>query len=824
MDKIETSSKKANIMRYTQNRELSWLNFNKRVLEMGEDEGTPLFERLKFVAIFQSNLSEFFMIRVGALHDLASLKNTVHDNKSHMTPEEQLDAIFPQVTLLEELRDVIFSGIERQLEAQGIRRHTWNTLSAEQQDFVTNYFEQYVSPTLSPQIIDSVHPFPHLQNGMLYVAAEMSLKMLPTTNKEPEQSVKSENKNKGNKAKGGKKKQKGAASLVGIVPVSTMVPRMLKLPSEDLEYILIEEIIAHFLPEIFDMYTVSTPVPILVTRNSDINPDDETYDDDSDYRQHMKKILKKRKRLAPVRLMAQGELGKMNKFLRKQLNIKKTQVYTLKSPLDLSYVYTLEDELSPQQAHELLYIPYTPVTPEGVAEDVSMFDQVRSHDIMISLPFDSLDPFVAMLKEAATDPEVVSIKITLYRMAKVSKIAEYLIAAAENGKDVVALLELRARFDEEANIGWAERFEEAGITVLYGFEGYKVHSKICQIARRKGRGIELFTQLSTGNYNEKTAKQYTDISIITADDGIGFDGVEFFNNMAVGNLNGEYKHFIVSPTSFKSSIMDCIDEEIAKAQAGLDSSIIIKCNSVTDIDLINKLSEASNEGVNVQLIVRGICCLLPKIPDSTDNVSVISIVGRLLEHSRIYCFGAGDDVKIYLASADMMTRNTERRVEIGFPIYDARIKERLVDMLKMLLSDSANAQALRRDGSYVKVNAPEGTDPISSQQYFMDEATQRQIIVVDDAAASSDSTGSSPAAKSAVTSDEFGQRNDTEVDLDEPSSNPTHQWFNGEKVREIEIPTEKPEGFFLQLVHKVFGRINKVANSSTKLLGSGKNK
>lgn len=717
-------------MGFTQNRELSWLNFNKRVLEIGADPQTPLFEKLKFVSIFQSNLSEFYMIRVGGLHDLASLKKDVIDNKSNMTASEQLDAIYAECVPLEKLRDEVFADVESQLWTHDVRRFVWEGLNPEQRAFVEEYASKLVLPILSPQIIDPRHPFPHLQNGELYVVVKLTI---PADEEEPPAEASKQGKKK---KKGKPKVQKSTKQdpLLGIIPVPNMVPRIVQLPGGNLDYMLMEEVIRHYAPSIFDMYDVGTAAVISVTRNADINPDDETYDDD-DYRKHMKKILKKRKRLAPVRLMVQGELdSRVRKYFCKQLDLTAEKVFSIASPLDLSYVFKLEQMLSPDQQRELLYTPYTPIFPRDIDRERSMFDQIRDNDILLSYPYDSIEPFLNLLKEASTDPDVISIKITLYRLANVSKVAEYLTTAADNGKDVVILMELRARFDEEANIGWAERFEEAGCTVLYGFEGYKVHTKICQITRRREKGVEFFTQLGTGNYNEKTAAQYTDLCLMTADGDIGFDGVEFFNNMAMGNLDGEYKKLLVAPISFKSSLMQLIDDEMEKVRAGGTGSIVMKCNSVTDLDIINKLSEASQAGVQIELIIRGICCILPGVEGETDNISVTSIVGRLLEHSRVYCFGEGDDLKVFLSSADLMTRNTERRVEIAFPVENPAIKERVYNMLQIQLADTDRAEKLGPDGSYARIVAPEGSDSINSQSYFMQEAIQKAVWVQPEAA------------------------------------------------------------------------------------------
>lgn len=707
-------------MRYTQNRELSWLSFNKRVLEIGADRATPLFERLKFVAIFQSNLSEFFMIRVGGLHDVAQLKKDVRDNKSGMTAKEQLDAIYKECVPLEKLRDSIYAGLTAELRNYGIHRRVWEDLEPEQLEFVQTYAERFIMPMLSAQIIDQSHPFPHLQNGKLYVAMELHHK--------PDKAGKDGKDGKASgKGKGKKSEEAGSDSpLVGIIPMPPMVPRIIDLPGDDLQFMLLEDALMNLAPQIFDMYETGRPAIISVTRNADINPDDEDYADD-DYRQHMKKILKKRTRLAPVRLQVQGHMRNMRKLICKHLDISDEQVFHLNSPIDLSYVYKLESKLSAKQKNKLLYKPFSPVWPPEVSRKKSMFEQVRQHDIMLSYPFDSIDPFIELLREAAGDPTVASIKITLYRLASISKIAECLVAAAENGKDVVVLMELRARFDEEANIRWAEHFEEAGCTVIYGMEGFKCHSKICQITRIGEGGVELYTQLSTGNYNEKTAKLYTDLSFITTDDAIGRDATEFFRNMQLENASDNYDTLLVAPLQIKPAIIAGIDEQIALAKQGKPCGLFFKTNSVTDKQIIIKIAEASQAGVPVTMLVRGISCLVPGVEGYTDNVRVVSIVGRLLEHSRIYGFGVGEDARVYLSSADLMTRNMEKRVEIAWPILNNALRQQVIDYFNICLADTVKLRELLPDGSYTKPgwNLEPGQEPLDSQNELIKKAKKR---------------------------------------------------------------------------------------------------
>lgn len=675
-----------------QNRELSWLKFNERVLEEANCEATPLLERFKFLSIFTSNLDEFFMVRVGSITDYLLAAPDSRDTKTGMTPAQQLAAIFAAVGPLYRLRDRSFEAVAKALSKKGIARCQVADLPEKEQRHLEKQFLKNTLPLLSPQIIDNRHPFPHIGNKQLNVAVTL------------------------------RHKEK---ICFGIIPLPPMVERITFLePAEDkaLRFVLTEDLLCHFAHLVFDMYEVVERTVLCVTRNADIDTEAGLLDEDIDYRQHMKRVIRKRLRLAPVRLELQSQVGdRFVKYLCGKLHIGRDQVFLSRAPLDLSYCFALEGKLSPAQKLELLDPPFTPQRSALVDPGESMLRQALARDILLSYPFESMNPFLNLIKEASYHPSVLSIKITLYRIARQSKLAEYLIAAAENGKDVTVLMELRARFDEQNNIEWAQRLEEAGCHVIYGTDGYKVHSKICLITLRDRGRIRTITQIGTGNYNEKTARLYTDLSIITPDLSIGEDAVEFFKNMAMGNLFGHYNRLWVAPVSFKQSILARMDEEIANCRAGEPCGITIKCNSLTDTEIMAKLVEASQAGVKVQLIVRGICCLTPKVPGLTDNVSVVSIVGRFLEHSRIYCFGTGEFTRVYIGSGDMMTRNTEHRVEIACPIQDKELKARILQMVHVMLGDNVKGREQQADGTYLQ-RTPPADWPVGSQELFMEEA------------------------------------------------------------------------------------------------------
>lgn len=681
--------------RFTQNRELSWLRFNERVLMEATDETVPLLERLKFIAIFTSNLDEFFMIRVGSLFDLSHFKTHTIDQKSGWTPGEQLTHIYEAVRVLYARRQQVYQEVEQQLRVHGICQLHYDELAETEVKFVRQYFKSSIAPILSPQIVDTHHPFPHLQNKALHIGAWLKYKNNP---------------------------------MFAVIPVPAALPEVIFLPGGETRYIRTEEVILEHVSQIFKSDTILEKTVFCVTRNADINPDDEAFDFDSDdFRGKMKKLLRQRQRLAPVRLELSRPISEtFLKYLKEHLPVTQEQVYVTNAPLKMGYAFALPAKLSENKRRALTDAPFTPGVPHGVRLNAPITPQVQAHDILLSYPFEGMDTFLHLIRESAYDPDVISIKITIYRLARKAKLVEYLCAAAEAGKDVTAFIELRARFDEQNNIDWSERLEDAGCTVIYGVENYKVHSKVCLITRRSQGSVQYITQVGTGNYNEKTALQYTDLSLITANPAIGQDANHFFQNLAIGNVSGQYEHLMVAPSSLKTGIIREIDREIAKRGEG---RIFIKMNAITDIDLIEKLKQASCAGVRVRMIVRGICCILPDIPEKTENIEVISIVGRFLEHSRVYCFGQGNDERMYIASADFMTRNTEKRVEVACPIYDQAVREKIHYLMDTCWADNVKARALQRDGSYR--TRPIRETPIDSQQMLMAKALEPDDQMVD---------------------------------------------------------------------------------------------
>lgn len=674
---------------YTQNRELSWLQFNARVLAEAEDENVPLLERFKFLAIFTSNLDEFFMIRVGSLCDMAAVDKEHTDSKSGLTAKEQLHLIYKAVEPLYARRDAAFSDVDSKLSAIGLRRLTMDSLAPDEQKYIKRYFKDIIAPVLSPQIVDSHHPFPHLEGKVLHIAALLSHKK---------------------------------TERLGLLPVPASLPPVVFLPETPSRYILTEDILLAYADHVFEMYDVLEKTVLCVTRNADIQVDDETFGvEGGDFRKKMEKLLRQRRRMAVVRVEINRPISDhFKEHFRSRFEVSDAQIFLSRTaPLKLGYAFSLGEHLPEKKRAFLSDAPFTPQQPAMLSAGQSLLKAALQRDILLSYPYESMEPFLQMIREAANDPAVLAIRITIYRLANKAKLVEYLCAAAENGKDVTALIELRARFDEQNNIDWSERMEEAGCKIIYGFEDYKVHSKICLITRRERGAVRHITQVGTGNYNEKTAKQYTDVSLITADERIGQDAGAFFNNMALGNLSGRYSRLFVAPTSLKNNILALMDEQIAK---GKDGYILLKFNSLTDIDVIAKLREASCAGVTVEMIVRGICCLLPGVPGHTENITVTSIVGRFLEHSRIYVFGRGDEEKMYISSADLMTRNTERRVEIACPIDDPAVRTRLHDILYAMQHDTVKARVLQPDGTYCK--KPAVQEPICAQDLLMQQAIE----------------------------------------------------------------------------------------------------
>ncbi|UTB32286.1 MAG: polyphosphate kinase 1 [Methanobacterium sp. ERen5] len=672
---------------YTQNRELSWLKFNKRVLEEAEDLFVPLLERLKFISIFTSNLDEFYMVRCGSLFDLSIIDDNYLDNKTGLNAHDQLDTIYDRTEDLYKNRDDVFDSLNQLLKDEGIVDLEFTDLTDDEMKFVNKYFFDFIFPVLSPQVIDVQHPFPHMLNKSLNV-------MLLLKNQ--------------------------SETLYGLIPIPTSLPKLVYMPENKNRFILLEKIIYEYAGEVFSNYKVKFKTVVSVTRNADIVLSNSTLDDDEDYRGYMKKILKKRIRLAPIRLeFYKYSDSKLTKFLCEKLNIQKNQAFVSNTPLEMSYVFDLYNhvkEVNEYIFNKLSFKPFNPKIPDTV-KDGSIISQLKKKDFLFNYPYDSIEPFLRLLKEAANDENVISVKITIYRLARSSSFIKYLLEACENGKDVTVIIELRARFDEANNIHYAGLLQEAGCTVLYGFEDYKLHSKICLITRRDRNKIQYITQLGTGNYNEKTVKLYTDMNFITTDKAIGEDAMLFFKNMAISNINGDYEKLLVAPCGLKKKFIEKIEAEIEKVQNQKPAAITMKMNSLTDRELIDMLQKASEAGVKVKLIIRGICCIIPGLPGKTDNIEIISIVGRFLEHSRIYCFGTGDDLEIYLSSADLMTRNTEKRVEIAFPIEKSVLKKRIMSILNIMLNDNLKARRINDKGDYEKIIR--GVDIIDSQNYFM---------------------------------------------------------------------------------------------------------
>ncbi len=661
---------------YTQNRELSWLKFNQRVLEEAADPSTPLMERFRFLSIFSSNLDEFFRVRVGSLLDLSLEAPICRENKGGLTPVEQLTRIYTEVGPLIAQRDIIYTQLQALLAECGVEDVPYEQLKGQERAYVRAYYHDKIRPLLVPQVINPSHPFPHLKNKALYAAARL---------------------------------RDGERVRLGLVGIPEGVPRILPLPERQGAFVRTENILAHYLKKIFKIYRIEEQAIIAVTRNADISYDEKYDEEDMDLRSQMTKLLRERERLAPVRLEMQGGAPNLRDMLLQRLRLQRHQSYTCTCPLDLSYAYDLE-KVPPV----LFYPPHQPVYPAWLTREQPMWEQVRQRDILLFYPYHSMDPFLQLLQQAAVDPAVRAIQITLYRVARKSAVAKYLCMAAEHGKAVTVLVELRARFDEGNNIAWAKELEEAGCHILYGPENYKCHAKLCLITRQSRDRLQYVAQVGTGNYNEKTARLYTDFCLMTADPEICMDVVAFFQNMLVGDLRGRYDALLVAPASLKQTLLHQIEEQTALGERG---RIIIKTNSVTEREIIDKLAEASQAGVHIDLIVRGICCLVPGIEGKTDHIRVTSIVGRFLEHSRIYCFG--QDAQLYISSADIMTRNQERRVEVACPIRSPEVKAFLLDYLERILQDNVKARRLCSDGSYVPLQQ-ESLLPCAVQQYYLD--------------------------------------------------------------------------------------------------------
>ena len=670
------------------NRELSWLDFNRRVLALGKDKNVPLAERVKFLAIYGSNLDEFFMVRVGSLQERANLeqeqgKKVKRENKTNMSAAEQLTAIMPKTAQLQEECDKYYAKALEALAECGWRKVDLDHLSKEDEHFWKKYFQTELFPILSPQIVDNRHPFPFLRNKEIYLGVLL-------------------------------KEKHPAGQSLGIIPISSQMERMHVVKKDgETQFALTEELVLHFAASIFGKETIQEKCLFRVTRNADIDVKEGMMDHDIDYREIMTELLKRRRKLAAVRLqITPAPAPEVERLLCNRLLLTHKRVFEQKSPLDLSFFYKLTGRMEAEGRPELFYPAARPMLPPP---DYDLAAEVQKHDVLLSYPYQSIRPFIAMLKKAAHDPEVISIKMTLYRMARESQIVQALMEAAENGKEVVALVELRARFDEQNNIDWSKQLESAGCTVIYGFDDYKVHSKLTLITSRVNGQYKYLTQIGTGNYNEKTSELYTDLSFITTRQEIGEEASAVFNNMALQRLTSEADTMLVAPLRFKTVLLEEMDRQIALAMQGKPASIILKNNSINDPQIIDKISEASCAGVRVDMIVRGICCVRAGVPGRTENVHIRSLVGRYLEHSRIYCFGSGEAMRIYIASGDFLTRNTERRVEVGVRVDDPAIAKKLRGILDLQLRDTVNAREMQPDGTYVKVRPAEGQPPVDSQ-------------------------------------------------------------------------------------------------------------
>ena len=669
------------------NRELSWLKFNERVLEEAENPEVPLCERLTFASIYQSNLDEFFMVRVGSLYDQTLLDKKICENKTGMTSQEQIDAILKQTKLINKRKEAVYEELMARVTEQGIRILRFNELDEDGARYLEGYFKSEIAPLISPTVIGRRQPFPFLKNKEIYAVAVLGAK--------------------------------GKKDRLGIIPcTSNIFGRLIAVPGMPGTYMLAEELILHFAPVVFKGYKIKSKSLLRITRNADIDAD-ALYDEDLDYREFMAGLIKQRKKLAPIRLELSRDMDKKGiAVLCEYLELDENHVFMSSTPLDLSFVFQIQDLL--RKNPELYFPKRTPQKSDQFQDGKSIIAQIKEEDKLLSYPYESIRPFLHFLTEAAEDPDVISIKMTLYRVAKQSKVVEALIEAAENGKEVVVLVELRARFDEENNIEWSRRLEDAGCQVIYGLDGYKVHSKLCLITRKNAGHVEYITQIGTGNYNEKTARLYTDLSLMTSNVEIGLEASNVFQALSKGEVVEHTGHLLVAPKCLQNKVLDMLDEEIAHARNGEEAYAGFKLNSLTDKKIIDKLIEASEAGVKIDMIIRGICCLIPGVEGKTENIRIISIVGRFLEHSRIYIFGSKERRKYYIASADFMTRNTVRRVEVAAPVYNDKLKTKLQEMFDVMLSDNQKARKLEADGNYHRVS--NDLTPVNAQEYFYAEA------------------------------------------------------------------------------------------------------
>ena len=771
------------------NRELSWLDFNQRVLVLGKDKNVPLAEQLKFLAIYGSNLDEFFMVRVGSLQERANLKGKKEkpENKTNMTAEEQLNAIMPKTAELQADCDKYYHKALEALAEHGYRKVNFDKIGKEEERFWKKYFQSELFPILSPQIVDNRHPFPFLRNEEIYLGVLL------------------------------KDKKEGELSL-GIIPISSQMERLcfFKRDGETL-FALTEELVYHYVGMVFAKESIVEKCLFRVTRNADIDVKEGMMDHDIDYREIMTELLKRRRKLAAVRLqVTPGPAPEIVKMLCARLELSHRRVFEQKSPLDLSFFYKLDSRMEKDGHSELFYAPARPMMPPL---HYSLTEEVQKHDVLLYYPYQSIRPFILMLKKAARDPDVISIKMTLYRLARESQIVQALVDAAENGKEVVALVELRARFDEQNNIDWSKQLEEAGCTVVYGFEDYKVHSKLTLITRKNpAGGYSYITQIGTGNYNEKTSELYTDLSFITSDPDIGEEAAGVFQNLAVQKLTEETDQMLVAPLRFKSVLLDEMDRVIEAARLGRPASMILKNNSISDRDIILKLEEASCAGVRIDMIVRGICCVRAGVPGKTENLHIRSIVGRYLEHARIYSFDDGREKRIYIASGDFLTRNTECRVEVGVRIKDPALVQKLTDILEMQLADNVNAREMGPDGSYQKVKPAPGEPLVNSQmgmyELFRGDWTRGAAAPVEPAPApqpapeTAEAVPAEPAPAAEAPAEPAAPAAEAAVPAPQPAPAPVKEpdALAGEPAETVVVVKDQPQGLFARLRRSLFGR------------------
>ena len=757
------------------NRELSWLKFNERVLEEAVDPDNPLCEQLNFLSIFQSNLDEFFMVRVSTLYD--ERKSSVRDNKSQMTSREQLDAVLPEVRRMLKAKDKCYHTLVSQLKLNHIEILNYEELSGKEKRQVSRYFLTQILPLLSPQVVSARQPFPFLAGGEIFTVSLLE-----------------------KKAAGEKKKGKEKDRVLGIIPSSgNMLRRLVPVSPESGRYVLVEDLIRAFVPVVFNQYRVISSSLIRLVRNADISIDDDHQDDldlkSKDYRKAVERMIARRKRMGAIKLEYAGKIdASLIAVICDYLKLPKKHAFYSAAPLDLSFLYTISDSLVGKR--ELFYQPRVPQLSPDVSENESMIDQIRKKDILLSYPYESMRPFLRLLNEAANDPDVVSIRITLYRVAKISQVVAALAQAAENGKDVLVLVELRARFDEENNVDQSHELENSGCRVIYGLDKFKVHSKLCLITRKNADGVEYITQIGTGNYNEKTARLYTDYSLMTADPSIGEEAANVFTALALGETVEHTDTLLVAPNCLQSKVVEKLDRQIALAKAGKPAYVGFKLNSLTDKTVIDKLIEASAAGVRIQMLVRGICCLVTGVPGLTDKIEVYSIVGRYLEHGRIYIFGCDGEEEVYIASADLMTRNTTRRVEVAAPILDPELRARLLENFRLMLSDTCKLRVQLDDGTYVRVTSEERC--FNSQEYFAENSYRRAGVSLPEeaetAAAETVSTAEeSPAAKEEITLSAETDAAAAEPVCTEEEADTVAPEQTSAVEEAVSVPTEEPE-------------------------------